>query len=250
MNNTTIAVTGASHGIGAELSHALVSKGAGLVINARGEEALLSVQGQLEERGAVIKAVIGDASDDTVAREMAGACASLGNFRGFVHCAGVLRPGQYLWEMSKDHFMEVMDASLTGAFQMVKRLVPELKKHGSGFAVFFGSGAADLQAPGIAAYCIAKAAEESLAMQLATEAQEIASFVFRPGMVETRMHEQARNAQGGAGGRVSSQFKAYKRMGYLAEPADVAAGLADFLDQDLTNYSGKIVSWSDISRVD
>jgi NAD(P)-dependent dehydrogenase (short-subunit alcohol dehydrogenase family) len=245
----TIAITGASHGIGKSLSLALASKGVNLVINARGGGELERTGQELESKGAKVKIVVGDASRASVAADMAEQAGALGNFMGFVHAAGALRPGPYLWEMEEADFREVVDASLTAAYQMIRFLVPELRKLNSGFAVFFGSGAADLEAPGIGTYCVAKAAEESLARQLATEAPDIASIIFRPGMVDTRMHEQARNAKGGAGARVSSQFKAYKQMGYLADPDQVAKDLADLLEKDLTPYSGKIVSWP-IQRAD
>ena len=60
---------------------------------------------------------------------------------------------------------------------------------------------------GIAAYGAAKAAEEHLARHIAAEAPEITTFIFRPGIVDTRPQVQARESTGGASGEIRGQME-------------------------------------------
>ncbi len=96
--------------------------------------------------------------------------------------------------------------------------LPELLKTRAGLAVFFGSAAAELAVPGIAAYCVAKAAEEHLARQLAAEAPWITTFAYRPGIVDTDMQSEARKAQGGAAESLHREFRGYqeRRRTYIS----------------------------------
>ena len=96
--------------------------------------------------------------------------------------------------------------------------------------------------PGIGAYCVAKAAEEHLARQLAAEAPQITSFVFRPGIVETRMQRQARRAQGGGAEILHRHFRAYQEAGEVISPQAAARRLLEILSRDPRRYQGGIAS--------
>jgi len=109
-------------------------------------------------------------------------------------------------------------------------------------AVFFGSYAAEGHHPGIGAYNIAKAAEEHLARQLAQEAPQIVSFIFRPGATETRMQKQAREAAGGVAKAVHRTFRGYHEAGLLDTPADAARRLMHLLLNNPRRHHGRIVS--------
>jgi NAD(P)-dependent dehydrogenase (short-subunit alcohol dehydrogenase family) len=152
----------------------------------------------------------------------------------------VLQPGPLLWELSPARFKEILDSHVTAAYQLVRQAMPELLKAGKGLAVFFGSGAAVSNLPGIGAYSMAKAAEEHLARQLAAEASPITSFVFRPGIVETRMQRQARRARGGGAVIVQRHFRDYKKEGVVISPEDAARRLVEILTRDPRRYQGEI----------
>jgi NAD(P)-dependent dehydrogenase (short-subunit alcohol dehydrogenase family) len=224
-------VTGASRGIGRAVALALAGQGAHVVVNATSPTPLEQTRDQCREAGVQAEAVPGDIADAATADTLMRMAHRMGNVYGFVHAAGVLHPGPLLWELEPQDFAGVFGASVTGAYQLVRACVPELKKKGEGVAVFFGSGAAEMAQPGIAAYCAAKAAEESLARQLAEEAPEIATIVFRPGIVETRMQEQARNATGGGAENLHTVFRAWKEQDALLEPEESAEDLLSLLQE-------------------
>ena len=67
------------------------------------------------------------------------------------------------------------------------------------------------------------------------------SFVFRPGVVETRMQKQAREAEGGAADLLHRHFRAYFENGSLATPEQAARRLLSHLLNNPRSCHGRIV---------
>jgi NAD(P)-dependent dehydrogenase (short-subunit alcohol dehydrogenase family) len=233
-------ITGASMGIGRALALELAGRGVNLVLNARHALALEEVAAGCRASGPAAVPVAGDAALPKTAAAMVAQALTLGGFYGFIHAAGLLHPGPWLWEMSPGKFQEVLDSHVTAAFQLTRAAMPELLKQGQGLAVFFGSGAAESVIPGIGAYCVAKAAEEHLARQLAVEAPQITSFIYRPDATETRMQRQARQATGGGAANLKRIFGGYKERGLLATPEEEARSLVRILLNNPRRLQGKI----------
>lgn len=242
MKDKTLILTGASGGIGWALALELARAGVNLVLNARRAGPLAEAARDCEGLGAKVSQVAGDASQNRIADTLVTEAVNLGDFYGFIHAAGVLHPGPLLWELPSAHFREVLDSHLTAGYELLRAALPELLGRGEGLAVFFGSYAAESNLPGIGAYNVAKAAEEHLARQLAAEAPQIVSFVFRPGATETRMQEQAREAKGGGALVLHRVFRGYHLRGELDSPAQAAKNLMRLLKKDTHRLHGKIVS--------
>lgn len=241
LSDQTLIITGASLGMGRALALLLAREPrVNLVLNARHPAPLEEVAAVCRTAGVKVSVVAGNAARESVAATLVAEAIKLGNFFGFIHAAGVLRPGPLLWELSSARFKEILDSHVTAAYQLVRRAVPELLPAGQGLAVFFGSPAAVSNLPGIGAYSLAKAAEEHLARQLAAEAPQITSFVFRPGVVETRMQRQARRARGGGAEILHRHFRAYKEAGELISPEAAARRLVEILSGDPRHYQGEI----------
>lgn len=245
LKHRTFIITGASAGIGKALAVQLSREGSNLVLNAREPEPLARAAGECEASGVVVDYLAGDAGLDRTGADVVAKAVRIGGFSGFVHNAGVVRPGPYLWELAEDHFNEVLAANLVGGYQLIRYAVPELLKQGKGIAVFVGSAAADITLPGIGAYSVAKAAEEHMARQLAEEAPEIVTLVYRPGVVDTRMQAQAREAAGGAAKFLHREFRAYKDRGMLISPEDAAGALVRIMARNPVKFHGKICTWRD-----
>ncbi|MGB6065860.1 MAG: SDR family oxidoreductase [Desulfomonilaceae bacterium] len=242
LRNRTLIITGASRGIGQALARELASAGADLVLNARGAADLSRVAGECADMGVKTEYVAGDASTAEAAGKVVEAALKLGGFYGFVHVAGVARPGPFLWELPEVHFSEVFGASVIAAYQLVRFAFPPLLDQGDGIAVFFGSPAAEISMAGLAAYCVAKAAEEHLVRQLAEEAPKITSFVYRPGVVDTGMQREAREAEGGAAETLRREFRGYKEKGLLISPEQAAKGLVKVLTENPRRFHGRIAN--------
>lgn len=238
----TLILTGASRGIGRALALGLAREGVRLVLNARDPAPLEEVKAACLNLGGEAFSVAGDAAQAGVAAALVSQALEMGNFYGFIHAAGVLHPGPYLWELPQESFREVLDSHLVAAYQLVRYAVPPLLREGEGVAVFFGSYAAVSNLPGIGAYCVAKAALEHLARQLAQEAPQLTTFVFRPGATETRMQEQARSATGGAAPILHRTFRGYLESGRLDTPEEAAARLIKVLFTNPRAGHGRIVT--------
>jgi NAD(P)-dependent dehydrogenase (short-subunit alcohol dehydrogenase family) len=241
MKGKTLIITGASLGIGRALALELAGLGVNLVLNARHQPALGDAAAECARRGVKVERIQGNSATAEVAAAMVAKALEMGGFHGFIHAAGVLHPGPFLWELSPGQFREVLESHVVAAYQLVRAAVPPLLRQGEGMAVFFGSHAAVSNLPGIGVYNIAKAAEEHLARQLAQEAPQIVSFVFRPGVTETRMQEQAREAQGGAAHIVQRHFRDYKQRGAVESPQDCARRLVKYVMDNPRRHHGGII---------
>lgn len=237
----TLLVTGASMGIGRALALCLARRGARLVLNARGEDALRQAADACRDLGAEVASTAGDCSDSATVQALVRQAQDLGDFAGFVHAAGVLRPGPMLRELDESAFDEVMHSHVRAAYMLAHYTYPLLIARDDAVAVFFGSGAGSIAQPGIGAYCVAKAAEEHLMRQLAAEEPQVTAFAYQPGVVETRMQVEARNAEGGAAERLKQVFRPWKEQGILLSPEHAARYLAELLDQDVRPLHGRVV---------
>ena len=240
LSGKTLIITGASLGIGRALALELAGLGVNLVLNARHSPALGEATADCRDRGAKAQPVAGNAATAETVAALVTQARDLGAFYGFIHAAGLLNPGPLLWELSAQEFQEELDSHLSAAFQLTRAAVPELLKQGEGLAVFFGSGAADSFIPGLGTYCLAKAAEEHLARQLAAEATQITSFVFRPTATETRMQRQAREAIGGGAENIHQIFRGYQARGQLSTPEQESRKLVKILTTNPRLFQGKI----------
>lgn len=245
ITNKTVVLTGASSGVGQALALQLAEAGAHLLLSGRSRQKLAQTLRLCNKKSAEAQY---DAHHSTVAGSLA--CVDTayrigrlarerGNLGGFIHCAGYLAPGPAIWEISPREFGQVMDASLTGAWQLIRFLVPLLLDRDSTFAAFVGSGSAEIVQPGIAAYCVAKAGEEHLARQLAGEAPNIISFVYRPGIVDTPMQAEARSSTGLKADELRPVFGGWKDKGQLISAENSARGLMQLLNALRPEMSGK-----------
>jgi len=246
LKSKTLIVTGASRGIGKALALELARGNTNLVLNARNTLLLAEVQRQCNNSSARVTSVVGDISQPKTARELVEKAVKLGNFYGFIHDAGLARPGPFIWELPENHFQEVLGANLIGGYNLVRFSLPELLKTRVGLAVFFGSAAAELAVPGIAAYCIAKAAEEHMARQLAAEAPWLTTFAYRPGIVDTDMQREARKAQGGAAESLHREFRGYQERGELISAEAAATALVKLIVQNHGRFRGKTINYEDV----
>ena len=240
--NSTIIITGASMGIGKALAIGLAKCGVNLVLNARSQELLEETSAQCSKTGVQATVVAGDISQAETVIHCRNEAEKTGNLMGFIHVASLLYPGPNIWELDEDKFTKIFDVNVKASFLLIKHVVPKLISSGQGFAIFVGSGAAEIAQPGIAAYCSAKAAQEHLVRQLAAETRKVISFIYRPGIVDTRMQEQARESKGGAAKHLHQVFRPWKENKELLTTEQSASALIKILQGDIRVKHGQTVS--------
>lgn len=229
-------ITGGTRGIGAATALRLGVNGHDLVLGyhrdaAGAEECRLAV----EETGSRCIVVRADITDPSAVEELFAAAAQHGRLTGVVNNAGATLHIGALAETPIDVIVSTIDLNLTGALFVARAAVRALGTSyggGGGVIVNVSSGAATIGAPGeYVQYAAAKAGVDALTLGLA---QEVAADGIRvvgvaPGLVRTRIHEDAGDAE-----RVD-RVGALVPLGRPGEPAEVADAIA-WLMSDAASY--------------
>jgi NAD(P)-dependent dehydrogenase (short-subunit alcohol dehydrogenase family) len=193
-------VTGASRGVGQELSRALAEGGHDVAIAARSD--LSETAGLVEAEGRKALQLQLDVTDAAGVEEaVARAVRELGSLDLVVNNAGTDRAIAPLWEADPDEWWADVDVHLRGTFLVCRAALPGMLSQGSGRVVNVSSNAGLRPSPYNSAYGAAKAAilnlTESLAASL--EGTGVYAFAISPGYVRTAMTERLLEVQAETG---------------------------------------------------
>jgi len=173
----TVVVTGGTRGIGLACARAFAADG--------DRVAVLSRSSTTDE----FPCFTCDVADATAVDEAFGKVeAELGRAAVVISNAGVARD-TLLVRMKDDEWRDVIDTSLTGAFNVARRAIPSMMKARWGRLVFISSVAGHIGTPGQANYAAAKAGLVGFARSVAREyaGRGITANVVAPGPIETDM---------------------------------------------------------------
>jgi NAD(P)-dependent dehydrogenase (short-subunit alcohol dehydrogenase family) len=185
-------ITGASQGLGRALALAYAKEDARVVINARSEESIRPVAGEVEASGAEVLALAADVSKSADVERLVGAAVErFDRIDVLVNNAGVLGPRVAIAEYPEDEWRRVIDANLTGPFLVSKAVVPHMPEGGSILNVV--SGVSVEGRPEWGAYSVSKFGVEGLTQILASELEErgIRVNAVDPGGMRTGMRAAA-----------------------------------------------------------
>ena len=186
-------VTGASSGIGREVSISLARSGCNVFMVARREEKLQKIKEQLEEEldssNIFIEYAAGDVTNEKFAqRAVLQACELFGGLNILVLCAGAAFIKSFNSTSNAD-FRHLMEVNMFGIINFCREGIKKITPKGS--IILITSPAGVYGAKGMTAYAMSKggiiAFGKSLALELA--AHKIRVNVISPGFVETEMTE-------------------------------------------------------------
>jgi NAD(P)-dependent dehydrogenase (short-subunit alcohol dehydrogenase family) len=185
-------ITGASQGLGRALALAFAEEGARVVVNARSDESVRPVAGEVEGAGAEVLAVAADVSRETeVERLVRETVERFGRIDVLVNNAGLLGPRVGVEDYPEDEWRRVIDANLTGPYLVSKATIPHLSEGGSIINVVSGVSVEGRAQWG--AYSVSKFGVEGLTQILASELAErgIRVNAVDPGGMRTDMRAAA-----------------------------------------------------------
>jgi NAD(P)-dependent dehydrogenase (short-subunit alcohol dehydrogenase family) len=185
-------ITGASQGLGRALALAFAREGARVVVNARSEDSVRPVAGEVEDVGGEVLAVAADVSKGADVERLVGESVErLGKIDVLVNNAGLLGPRVAIEDYPEDEWRRIIDANLTGPFLVSKAAIPYLSDGASIINVVSGVSVEGRAEWG--AYSVSKFGMEGLNQILAAELAErgIRVNAVDPGGMRTDMRAAA-----------------------------------------------------------
>ena len=191
MGKKVAIITGSATGVGAATAILLAEKGCNVVINyTRSKDEALETAKHAQELGAETIVIQADVSKDDECKAMVTeAIKKWGRIDYLVNNAGQTKfnPFENLDGLTIDDFQSIYAVNVVGAYQMIKAVVPHMKKAGSG-AIVNDSSLAGINSVGSSiAYVTSKAALNAMTKSLAhVLGPEIRINAVAPGPIKTR----------------------------------------------------------------
>ena len=185
-------ITGASQGLGRALALAFAREGARVVVNARSEESVRPVAGEVEDLGAEVLSVAADVSERADAGRLVDETVErFGRIDVLVNNAGLLGPRVAIEDYPEDEWRRVIDANLTGPFLVSRAAIPHLSEGASIINLVSGVSVEGRAEWG--AYSVSKFGLEGLNQILAAELAErgVRVNAVDPGGMRTDMRAAA-----------------------------------------------------------
>jgi len=225
----TVAVIGASGGLGAAIAAALEEAGLRVVRTYR----TLPASALDDEPGLHHALDVTDAG--SIAAFARAVEARFGALTGLVYVAGSTRE-KPLALLQQEEWNGVLDVNLSGAFGCVRALARPMMVQGGGRIVLVGSVSAQIGTPGQAAYAASKAGLEALARVAAVELGRygLTCNVVAPGAIDSGMFRSVAE-------RAVTNIVRRTALRRLGTPREVAGVVRFLLGPDASYISGQTI---------
>lgn len=225
-------VTGASHGLGAEMAMVLAQDGWAVAVNfLRDEAGAGSVVRSIEAAGGIARAARFDVTD-TAGFEgaLAGISDSLGPVDLLVNNATAAQPELSIMEQTWQSYEDQLRFFLKAPLELLQLLLPSWRSRRSGRIINVGSEVAELGNACFANYASAKGAMLSMTRSWATELapEGITVNLVAPGWIPVERHRDTPHER-------LQWYLDRTPMGRFGEPRDVAYAVA-FLASERANF--------------
>lgn len=184
----TVVVTGASTGIGAELTRSLAAAGHRVFVCARRADKLA----QVTDEGRLATPFVCDVSSEAAVAEFALLVSeSAGKVDALVNCAGAFGAIGTVEEVNSRDWLRTLHVNLYGTFLACQAFVPMMRRAGGGRIVNFSGGGAFSPLPKYSAYAVSKAGVVRLTETMAVELAPAGIWVNAVGVgfVVTDIHK-------------------------------------------------------------
>lgn len=239
MFKTTVLITGASRGIGAECARTFAKNGYNVAINYfRSEKNALDLKAEINDGGGVAEIFKADVSDEKQVEEMISAVVKrFGKVNVLVANAGVSKSGVFS-DMTQSDFDKIFDTNVRGVFNVVKGVLPRMYERESGSIVTISSIWGQTGGSCEVLYSMSKAAIIGMTKALA---KEVAPMHIRvnsvsPGAIDTDMLSCLTDEE-------KEDFIMQTPLNRLGKPKDVADAVLFLADDDKSSFiTGHVLS--------
>jgi NAD(P)-dependent dehydrogenase (short-subunit alcohol dehydrogenase family) len=185
-NRKTIALTGASRGLGLAMAAGFIEGGHIVVGCSRSADAV----GTLRQRWPKPHRfdVVDVVDDGAVAHWAESVLGEFGPPNLLVNNAAIINRNANLWEVPAAEFSDVIDVNIKGVANVIRHFAPAMVRRQQGVIVNFSSTWGRVTSPEVAPYCATKFAIEGLTQALAQELPSgMAAVALNPGVINTDM---------------------------------------------------------------
>jgi 2-hydroxycyclohexanecarboxyl-CoA dehydrogenase len=236
-------VSGAGGAIGSAICRRLAARGLAIAALDSDATAVEAVARELDGSGLALTCDVTQLDEVDAAVERAR--HQLGELDVLVNNAGVLGPpATPLVELHEAEWERVFAVNVTGAWHLIRAVVPAMAANGHGIVVNIASGAAYNGVPGIGAYGASKAALLHLTKTLALEHAQngVRCVAVCPGNVDTPMLQRIADTLDERGDPDPRRtLTAYHALPRLATPDDVAGVVAFLVSSDADFLTGSAI---------
>jgi 3-oxoacyl-[acyl-carrier protein] reductase len=225
-----VLITGGSRGIGLACAHRFA---------ALGDRVAITYRTAPPEPGVLPDGVLAIRADVTSTDDVDAAVTQVEQAFGAVEVlvanAGVTLD-KLILRMNETDFTSVIDANLTGAFRLVRRVTPTMLRARTGRIVLMSSVVGLAGSAGQVNYAASKAGLVGLARSLARElgSRSITVNVVAPGPVNTDMTASLSDAR-------RADITAQVPLARMAEPTEVAGVVAFLASPDAAYITGAVI---------
>jgi NAD(P)-dependent dehydrogenase (short-subunit alcohol dehydrogenase family) len=237
LEDKTVLVTGGLGGIGREITHDLIRRGARVIVADRREDG----QDALSAGAEYISFDV--TSESAWERAVETATSRHGALWGLVNTAGVFTPGIPFEDMTLAQWRSHMDVNLDGSFMGCRLAMRAMAATGGGSIVNFSSGLAHIMLSDGGAYCVSKAAVLALT-RLAAKAggrHRVRVNAVLPGAIDTPML-WGNLREGQDPQALIDMLVKQHPIGRIGQTTDVAKAVAFLLDPENSFVTGALLA--------
>jgi len=237
MKGKIAVVTGAGRGLGAQIAHSLLDKGAHVVIFDR------EVSKKIESTDMIV--CKGDVtSESDIENCIQITKEKLDTPQILVTCAGIFGPTAVIQYINSSEWANVLQINLTGTFLFVKKVLPLMLENKWGRIICFASTAGVANPPGNAPYNVSKAGVISL-MRTVSQEIDIENVCINsvcPGNTDTPMTKSIeRSASTGKTGDRVAYHRQLRKKGLYHQPEDIMDLIMFLASEDARYINGQFI---------
>lgn len=187
LHNKRILITGSTEGIGKQIAIHFLKEGAEVFINGRNQDKVEETLAMLKEFGERIHGAVGDISEEEGSKAILDALAKNGGVDVLVNNAGIYVNHDDWFYATNEDWMKLYAINVVASVNLIKALVPLMKKKKWGRIIQISSGEATQPFSFMPDYSSTKAAQLNLTVSLSKALSKTGITVnsVSPGLIVT-----------------------------------------------------------------